>query len=69
MILAAHCEPLREIRRAAGATRAIRLTLAIGHLTSTARVEMSAALLAAQALSAGRNARRRVALTVAITSG
>ena len=60
---------IREVRRAAGAARAIRLTLAVASLASAARVEMSAALLAAQALSDDSDPRRRGALTAAVAGG
>ena len=67
--LAASCWRLRDIRRAAGAPRAVRLTLAVAQLASAARVEMSAALLAAQAAADGSDPRRQGALLAAISSG
>ena len=60
---------IREVRRAAGAARAIRLTLAVASLASAARVEMSAAPLAAQALSDDSAPRRRGAITAAVAGG
>ena len=68
--LTAERNPLvRELRRAAGAPRSIRLTLAIGSLVAAARVEIAAALLAAQALRAGQDPRRRGSLTGAVAGG
>jgi hypothetical protein len=61
--LAQLCPLVQELRRAAGAARAIRLTLAIGSLAGAARVEMAAALLAAQALPDNEDPRRRGSLT------
>jgi len=67
--LAAACPLLREARRAAGAPRAMRFKLAISHMASAARVAFSAALLAAQALTTGHDARQATTLAGSIASG